>query len=60
MSAVAVPPPYRRSTTFTAFSSSPSRSSLITTNQIHATRLMDTKGAKHAANVSKRAGVNGR
>lgn len=68
VSAVACPPPYRRSTTFTAFSSSPSRSSLVWQNQNQvqatATRLMDTKGAKHAANIStKRAGtamMNGR
>lgn len=67
VSAVACPPPYRRSTTFTAFSASPNRSALVWThqNQVQAStvRLMDTKGAKHAANVStKRAGVgmNGR
>ncbi|CRL00118.1 CLUMA_CG013398, isoform B [Clunio marinus] len=49
-------PSYKRSTTFTSFSSNGSGSSSSYTQN----RVVDTKGAKHAANISKRGGIMGR
>lgn len=55
--AAAVPPSYKRSTTFTSFSSNGSGSG--SSNQVQS-KLMDTKGAKHVANLYKRGGMMGR
>jgi hypothetical protein len=52
------PPSYKRSTTFTSFSSNGS-SNAGSASQVQS-KLMDTKGAKHAANLYKRGGMMGR
>jgi hypothetical protein len=67
VSSIPAPPVYKRSTTFTSFSSSSSgsenKSSLMSGSGADGYRggiqskLMDTKGAKHAANLYKRGGM---